>query len=342
MMPGGSESGRITPTRRKVSRHDLARRLVDAVRGEIPPRPAAPLYILGMVVVGAAVLCLPALYLAAIGAVGTLTVLHATHDLGVLSGQGMRGRVIIYVLPILAGAALVVTMLKPLFARRRQAPYTSLNPRDEPTLFAFVHAVADVVGAPRPRRIDITCDPNAAAAYRRGLLSLFGGRDLILVIGLPLVAGMNTRQFAGVLAHEFGHFTQGAGMRMTYLIRSIHHWLARVVYERDAWDDAIARICTGGFGIFGLGVQLTVWLARRILWVLMVVSEAISGFMLRQMEFDADRCETLFAGSDAFASTVERLQQLAAGAHLSAMELPERARERRLPDDLPAMMVGLA
>jgi Zn-dependent protease with chaperone function len=36
---------------------------------------------------------------------------------------------------------------------------------------------------------------------------------LVLVIGLPLAAGMSMRQVAGVLAHEFGHFAQGAGMR---------------------------------------------------------------------------------------------------------------------------------
>ncbi len=35
------------------------------------------------------------------------------------------------------------------------------------------------------------------------------GNDLVLTIGLPLVAGLSAKEFAGILAHEFGHFTQG-------------------------------------------------------------------------------------------------------------------------------------
>ena len=55
---------------------------------------------------------------------------------------------------------------------------------------------------------------------------------MVLLIGLPLAAGLSLRQFAGVLAHEFGHFSQGFGMRLTYVIRSINIWFMRVVYER--------------------------------------------------------------------------------------------------------------
>jgi hypothetical protein len=65
------------------------------------------------------------------------------------------------------------------------------------------------------------------------------GNDLVLTIGMPLVAGMSLRQFAGVLAHEFGHFSQGAGMRLSFIIRSINLWFMRVVYERDDWDERL-------------------------------------------------------------------------------------------------------
>ena len=58
-------------------------------------------------------------------------------------------------------------------------------------------------------------------------------KDLVLTIGLPLVAGLSIREFGGVLAHEFGHFAQGGGMRLTALVRFVNGWFARVVYERD-------------------------------------------------------------------------------------------------------------
>ena len=31
-------------------------------------------------------------------------------------------------------------------------------------------------------------------------------------------------------------------MRLTYLIRSINGWFARVVYERDEWDETLAGV----------------------------------------------------------------------------------------------------
>jgi hypothetical protein len=61
-----------------------------------------------------------------------------------------------------------------------------------------------------------------------GIAQVYLGNDLVLTIGLPLVAGFNLREFAGVLAHEFGHFSQGVGMRISYVIRSISFWFTRV------------------------------------------------------------------------------------------------------------------
>ncbi len=96
----------------------------------------------------------------------------------------------------------------------------------------FIDRLCDAVHAPRPRRIDVDCQVNASAGFRRGMLSMLLGRDPVLTIGLPFVAGMNARQFAGILAHEFGHFAQGGGIRLIYVIRPISFWFTRVVYER--------------------------------------------------------------------------------------------------------------
>lgn len=124
-------------------------------------------------------------------------------------------------------------MVKPLFAPRapRSQPL-ALNPESEALLFGFVTRVCAVVGAPFPARIDVDCELNASASLRRGFKSLLSN-DLVLTIGLPLVAGTNISQLAGVIAHEFGHFTQGFGMRLQYVIRRVNHWFARVIYQRD-------------------------------------------------------------------------------------------------------------
>src|SRR5205814_4243365 len=186
-----------------------------------------------------------------------------------------RGRaaimaVVIYIAPLVIGAIVIVFMFKPLFAPpAKEGRRRSLTPTSDPLLFEFVERICALVGAAMPRRIDIDCDINASASFRRGWLSLILGRDLVLTIGMPLAAGLSLQQFAGVLAHEFGHFSQGAGMRLTYVVRSINMWFLRVVYQRDEWDEWLESM--GGqrdwrIGWVCLVAQGSVWLTWRVWW----------------------------------------------------------------------------
>ncbi len=168
------------------------------------------------------------------------------------------------------------------------------------------------------------------------------GSDLVLTIGLPLVSGLNLRQFAGVLAHEFGHFSQGAGMRLTYVIRSISHWFTRVVYERDEWDEQLVEWSQQTDLRIGWILYLArvfVWMTRKILWVLMMIGHSVSGFMLRQMEFDADRHEARLAGSEVFESTSRSIFLLSIASQGAQSDLGDFYREGRLCDDLPKLIL---
>ena len=80
----------------------------------------------------------------------------------------------------------------------------------------------------------------------------------MLTIGLPLVAAMDLKQLAGVLAHEFGHFAQGTALRLSYIVRSINAWFARLVYEHNEWDHWLAA----GGGANHWTIILVLWLAR--------------------------------------------------------------------------------
>ena len=140
-------------------------------------------------------------------------------------------------------------------------------PEEEPELFRLIYAVCDTVQAPRPAPGAGRFQVNAFAGFRRGLPDLLR-RRLTLSIGLPLVAGLSVRQFGGVLAHEFGHFSQGAAMRLTFIVRSVNAWFARVVYERDAWDDRLRSSAQRSDFRFGIILHLAramVWVTRRIL-----------------------------------------------------------------------------
>lgn len=302
----------------------------------------SPLYLFWLLTTAVVMVLLPLVYVGLIGLVAYGIYYHATVNIGILSsGSGMRGRVLVYVAPLVAGAVLLLFMVKPLFARSvGREKRVSLIRQNEPVLFEFVDRLCGVVGAPRPRRIDVDCEVNASASLRRGLLSLLGD-DLVLTIGAPLVGGMTVRQFAGVLAHEFGHFAQGMGMRLSYVIHRVNIWFARVVYERDSWDEWLANSAEGNGGFVALTVMLSrlcVWLTRKVLWILMMIGQAVSCLMSRQMEYDADRFQARLSGSESFAESMRRIHVLDAAGRAAHAELWQSWQEGHLADNYPLLV----
>jgi hypothetical protein len=306
-------------------------------------------YRLGLLLVAVVLVLLVAIYVGIIGLVGWGVYWHAVNDAGILDGRrgsSGKGALIGYFGPIIVGCILIVFMIKPLFRwQRSDSASLTLSPGEEPRLFAFADQLARHVGAPTPTRIELDCDVNASARFTNGIWSMFNNQ-LTLRVGLPLVTGLNLRQLTGVLAHEFGHFAQGGGMRLTYVIRVISHWFARVVYERDSWDAALESVArNGGFWavIFIAWIaKLFLWITRKILWSLMMLGQLVASIMLRQMEFDADTYEARVAGSEAFEQTSRRLKLLGVATDQAYQQLRQSWQEKRLADDLPVLVSRLA
>ncbi len=324
---------------------EFGRQVLGAFQGELTPRPPSLLYRMGIVLVAIMMVLLPLVYVGLTVGVAYLVFLHATVWGPSLLSESQRGGgrkqgaalILLYLGPLVAGSVLVLFMLKPLLAKKPARPNSrKLEPDAEPLLFEFIALLCRKVGAPFPRQIEVDCEVNASASFRRGWISLLSN-DLVLTIGAPLVAGLSLRQFTGVLAHEFGHFAQGAGMRLTYVIRSVNAWFARVVYERDAWDEQLdawsKNLPLRELQIVIWFTVFLVWLTRRILWALMMVGHAISCFMLRQMEFDADRFEAWLAGSTVFADAMRRVELLSVAWRGVIVDLQGSFFEGRLADN---------
>jgi hypothetical protein len=81
---------------------------------------------------------------------------------------------------------------------------------------------------------------------------------------------------------------------------------------------------------------------RRTLWVLMYAGHAVSCFLLREMEFDADRYEARVSGSDTFAQTCRLLLELSEASDVAFSDLVRAWRERKLSDDLAALILHKA
>lgn len=283
----------------------------------------------------------PLIYLSLIVLVAAIVFWHLTSNIGLVtavSGRGAFFALLFYLAPAIFGFTLILFMVKPLFAPSGESEKTRTLTRDgEPLLFAFVERVCQAVSAPVPKQIEVCCDVNAGAR-----LESFTGDGLVLQIGMPLVAGLSLQQFAGVLAHEFGHFSQGAGMRLTYMTRRIDMWLIRVVYERDRWDDWLETASHSVHIYFGWILYLLrylIWGTRWILRLLLYVGHAVTGFMLREMEYDADRFEARLVGSQTFEATVRQLIYLNLAYRGAQADLENFYRDGRLADNLPRLII---
>ena len=315
--------------------------VLSAFQGRIEPVAVPLLYKLGLAVAALAMVLLPLLYVGLVAGAGWLVYLHAVHNTTILDAGGGLVRLLLYFGPIVAGAILVLFMVKPLFAPAAEASEDEkLSRADEPLLFAFVEKICDLVGAPRPAELRVDNQVNASAGFRRGFLSLFRD-DLVLTIGLPLAAGLRKDQLAGVIAHEFGHFAQGAGMRLSYIVRRVNHWFARVVYERDQWDVRLDRWASEldlRLRVIFWLAKLGVWISRKILWALMMAGHGISSFLLRQMEYDADSYETRLSGSKTFAETSVEIELLQLATQRAIENLNQTLQDERLVDDYAGLV----
>jgi Zn-dependent protease with chaperone function len=309
------------------------------------PKPTL-LYKTGLLLVTITMLILPIIYVALTAAVWYATYIFATkYFLAILtypiSGQvGIILRLLGSVTPLVAGIVVGFFMIKPLFARRAKPVQSlALNPEIDERMYALVQAVSDLVGSPKPSRIELNCSLNASAGFDKGG---FLGNRLVLALGLPLVAGLTQRELAGVIAHEFGHFRQGAGMRLSTIVRRVNGWFSRVIYERDAWDEMVESWGRDSEGWVGLAIACVrggIWLSRGVLWLLMMAGHMVCCFLMRHMEYDADRAEIELAGSAAFESTTLKLATLGKALGDIQQEMRRSWRNNhRLPDNLPVLL----
>lgn len=333
-------------------------------RGQWRPVHRSLIYRVSLVAVALLMLLIPLIYLAMISGIAYGTYWYATHmgsyffhtakDVG--SGlhsarsQGRASLLIVtfgYIAPIVLGGFVLISMLKSLLAPsgEERESYT-LERHEEPVVYAFIEAMCVRMGAPVPHRIDVFADANATAGMEGGLLGFLFRRRMVLGIGMPLVAGMNLPQFAGVMAHEFGHFCQGGGMLATLIVNSIRNWLIRLVFHRDAWDfwllEAAAETGNAALVLFAVVCTWISFIARLLFFPLLLLGELLYMILSRQMEYDADLHQARFSGSAAFEQMCRRLVDLVSAYESVSLDIRSYLRKKEVPDDLPALVAMTA
>jgi len=287
--------------------------------GEIEPKAPSTLYFLTLIPVTFLMLLLPLIYLAI-----TLFSAYAVYWLitngfdYVLVGTPSRMfiRIVSFGALVIGSALLTIFLAKPFMSRIRAARQpVRLDPQKEKPLFHLVERITKAVGSPMPSEILVDSQVNASAHLSKGVFS----KSLTLTIGLPLLYGMNVQTVSGILAHEFGHFTQRLGMRSTYIVGSINNWFYSKTHEHDNWDDWVDDLMESEYGFLQAGAHIAKFgsqLCKAILIGLAGIARLISLTLIRQMEFDADRYEIALLGSTQYRKTAIRLRELATAYQL--------------------------
>ena len=206
---------------------------------------------------------------------------------------------------------LLVFMVKSLFSVKKSGDPggVEVTATQEPKLFKFLHQLAEEIGAPKPHRVFITAEVNAAVFYDLSLINLIFPSKKNLIIGLGLVNVLNLGELKAVLAHEFGHFAQGSMVvgRWVYIAQQI---IAYMVATRD-WLDSVVRFVSR----FDLRIAWVGWILALIIWsirslmdtlfrIVVIAERALS----REMEFNADLVAVSVTGSDAIVNALHKLQ----------------------------------
>lgn len=243
-----------------------------------------------------------------VGLAGWFTYVTVSMILGAIVGGHGSVSALIGAIPF---AFLAILMWKGLLFVHHgsEAPGHEITAADQPELFSFLNALADRIGAPRPHRVFVSPEVNAAVFFDLSIANLIIPTKKNLIIGLGLVNVLNRTELAAVLAHEFGHFAQRSMLvgRWVY----IGDQLARAIIARRDFIDSFLE----GLSRFDLRVAWIGWIMRIVFWSIRSVIETAFRWVVlahralsREMEFQADLVAVSVTGSDALIQALFRMR----------------------------------
>lgn len=237
-------------------------------------------------------------------------------------------------------AVLALFMFKSLFIfrKRQEIPYREIKAADEPELIAFIHSVAEEVGAPKPHKIYLSDRVNACVFYDLSFVNLLIPSKKNLEIGMGLVNVMNITEFKAILAHEFGHFAQRSMLlgRYVYVAQQV---ATQIIYKRDALDKSLGVLSSIDIRIAWIGwiLSIGVWAIRSLIEVLFGIVVVSERALSREMEFQADRVAVSATGSDALIFGLHKLRAADKGFHAALDVANSFLQEKKWVSDVFAL-----
>ncbi|WP_297332377.1 M48 family metallopeptidase [Flavobacterium sp.] len=184
---------------------------------------------------------------------------------------------------------------------------TEITREQEPKIFALIEDIVMQTGTQFPKHVYLTPNVNAAVFYSSGFWSMFLPVRKNLMIGIGLMNTTTVDEFKGILAHEFGHFSQRS-MKVGSYVHNVNRIIHNMLFENTGYSKAISRWASFS-GFFAIFVAIGVTVVTGIQWVLKQVYQVLNINYLalsREMEFHADEVAANVAGSQALATSLLR------------------------------------
>ena len=231
--------------------------------------------------------------------------------LGMMSVRIMWFTVVAGIGIMALGLMFFIFLVKFIFARSKdENPYRmQIHESEHPELFSFIKQLSLDTKTKFPKKIFISPDVNAKVFYNSSFWSLFFPVRKNLEIGLGLINTLTISELKGVIAHEFGHFSQRS-MKLGSYIYTVNRAIYNLVYTHDSWDNWLAQWASAG-GLFGIFASLTFWMVERVRDLLKVAHNLINiNYMKlsREMEYHADLVAISVSGNEPFKNALRKIE----------------------------------
>ncbi|WP_322969975.1 M48 family metallopeptidase [Faecalibacter sp. LW9] len=210
---------------------------------------------------------------------------------------------------ILTGGLIVFFNLKFIlhFFQNHEPQGIETNSSDEPELFQLIEETVREMNIKFPNKVYFIEDINASVYYSNNVRSLFIPTPKNLNIGIGLMHMLTKQELKGILAHEFGHFSQKS-MAIGNYVGNINRSIHQVLYKENSihetvediarWNAIISFICKGAI----LYTQMMSFFLKQIYQQLEIQNLALS----REMEFNADEIAATIVGYETYERPLTR------------------------------------
>ncbi|NMH28804.1 M48 family metallopeptidase [Flavobacterium silvaticum] len=209
-----------------------------------------------------------------------------------------------------SGGFIVYYMIKFLFSssERQELNMIELNLDEEPELKNVILDLTQSIGTKFPKKVLLSYNVNASVFYTSSFWSMFFPVRKNLNIGLGLVNGVTVSEFKGILAHEFGHFSQRS-MAVGSYVHNVNKVIHNLLYDNESYNNTIASWSNAS-----IYFKLVNWLAfvfnSGVQFVLrQMYSQVNKGNLAlsREMEFHADAVGATYVGTKPMIDSLLRM-----------------------------------